>query len=386
MPEAAPDAEFLNGKQVVVTGRLASMTRAEAATLIRAHGGFFRVTVTRRTSLLIVGQDGWPLQRDGRLTTKLRRARSLQRAGHRVAIVPEEELLGRLGLEEHAEGVRRRYSAAQLSRLLKVPGDRLRHWVKAGLIHPVDIVHGISHFDYSQAAGARTLCQLSQAGVKPARIRQSLQQLSQWLGNVEQPLNQLAALENSGELLVRLEDGLAEPTGQRHFDFAEPTPQATVSIPEDTGTAEEWFEKGCEREDAGHLTEAAEAYRHALLLGGLDRDSCFNLANVLHRLGQEEQAAERFYQVVEMDCRFAEAWNNLGVVLSELRRPKEALAAFRQALGLQPDHAEANYNLADFLEDTGCRDQAGPHWQAYLRQDPHSRWGRYARARLQCST
>ena len=81
MREPAPDKALLQGKRVAFTGRLASMTRADAADLIRAHGGRFTATLNRFTSLLVVGQDGWPFEKDGRLSGKLRKARSLQRNG-----------------------------------------------------------------------------------------------------------------------------------------------------------------------------------------------------------------------------------------------------------------------------------------------------------------
>src|SRR5262249_19211631 len=68
MPEPGPDRALLQGKRVAFTGRLASMTRAEAADLVRAHGGRFTTTLNRFTSLLVVGQDGWPFEKDGRLS------------------------------------------------------------------------------------------------------------------------------------------------------------------------------------------------------------------------------------------------------------------------------------------------------------------------------
>ena len=130
------DALF-EGKRVAFTGRLASMTRADGVVLVRKHGGRPVSTVTRHTSFVIVGQDGWPLQADGRLTNKLRKAEALKRGGHNITVIAEEELLARFGLDQHAEGIRRLYSTAQISRLLKIPGDRLRRWMAAGLIHAV---------------------------------------------------------------------------------------------------------------------------------------------------------------------------------------------------------------------------------------------------------
>lgn len=380
MAEPAQQQDFLQGKQVAFTGRLASMTRTEAAKLVRAHGGRFIQTVTHRLAFLVVGQDGWPLQKNGRLTNKLRKARALQRAGHGVTVLPEDELLSRLGV---AEGMRQRYTTAQLSDLLRIPGETLRRWVKAGLIQPVETVNGLSLFDFQQVAGARTLCDLIQAGVQPERIRRSIRQLQAWVGKVDQPILQLAALEQNGELLVRRDDGLMEPTGQRCFDFATATEgAATVEWSQPRRSIDEWLELGCHQEDAGRFDEAAEIYRQALLAEGPHSRICFNLGNALYRLGKKAQAVERLYQAVELDPDFAEAWNNLGIVLGDAGSDQEARLALEKAVALRPDYADARYNLAAALDESGEPAEARIHWQAYLAQDQHSEWASRARARL----
>ena len=154
MAGAVKDDSLLRGRTVAFTGRLASMTRREAMKLLRRHDGKFVSSVTRLTSLLVIGQEGWPLQQDGRLSNKLRRARLLQRRGCPIMILTEEGLLQRLGLESQSEDVHGRYSTAELSRILQVPRDRLRAWMRAGLIQPVETVEGIAYFDFQQVSGA----------------------------------------------------------------------------------------------------------------------------------------------------------------------------------------------------------------------------------------
>jgi tetratricopeptide (TPR) repeat protein len=361
------------------------MTRAEAANLIRTHGGCFSATVNRLTSLLVIGQDGWPIEKDGRLTTKLRKARSLQRTGFAITVLTEEEMFARLGLESPAESVSRLYSTAQLARLLKIPGDRIRRWEAAGMIQPVETAQGISFFDYGQVVSARTMSGLVEAGVKPARLRRSIEQMQTWMGNIGQPLLQLAVLEQNGKLLVRLDDGLAEPSGQRHFDFDKTPDPLHVSLPHRPATAEQWFEQGWQHEEAGHYRDAVEAYRQALFHGGPNPAICFNLANVLNAHGKKQQAVERYYQAVELNCMDADAWNNLGVVLSDLGQTGEAIAAFKQALAIDSDNADAQYNLADLLDETGHETEATIHWRAYSAKDHNSRWATHARERLNAS-
>ena len=385
MSRTVSSTSILRGKQVTVAGRLASMTRHEAAVLIEEHGGTFIPFVATRSAVVIVGQEGWPLAKDGRLTRKLRQARRLARLGHEVAIFPEEELLEQLHLERRGR-LHGRYTADELARILGTSTDKLRTWVRAGLISPVDRDGDVEHFDYCQAAGAKTLVDLSRAGVSTARLRQSLSQLEAWLGDADHPLAQLTAWERSGRLLVRLENGsLAEPDGQMHFEFGEqPQLSALPWRPRDI-SAEDWFDRGCREEEAGNLPAAAAAYREALLAGGPSSETCFNLANVLYAAGQKAQAGERFRQAVELDPTFCEAWNNLGTVLAETAQADEAVAAYRRALELNPSCSDAHYNLADTLDALGRRSEARQHWRAYLQQDPYGQWADHARTRLKAS-
>jgi hypothetical protein len=358
------------------------MTRDEAANLITAHGGSFTATLNRSTSLLVVGQDGWPFEKDGRLSSKLRRARSLQRTGVGITVWTEEELFARLGLEAPADGVSRRYSTVQLARLLQIPGDRIRRWAAAGVIRSVESRQGINYFDYGQVVSARTICGLVEAGVKPGRLRRSIEQMQRWMGSIEQPLLQLAILEQNGELLVRLDDGLADASGQRRFDFDGNLEPLEFSLPRPPDTAEQLFEQGYQNEESGRLNEAVEAYRQALLLGGPNPTICFNLANALYAMGHKEQAVERYYQVVELNRIDVDAWNNLGVVLADLGRSREAKVALEQVLAIDREHADAHYNLADLLDESGHETDATAHWQAYVANDHDGAWAMHARHRL----
>ena len=120
----------------------------------------------------------------------------------------------------------------------------------------------------------------------------------------------------------------------------------------------------------------------ALMLGGPDRDTCFNLANVLHALGRKAQAAERYRQALELDHSFVEAWNNLGTVLAELGDNEESEQSFEEVLRLDPQYADAHYNLADLLDRTGRKHQAIEHFRAYLQHDSVGPWSDHARRRL----
>jgi tetratricopeptide (TPR) repeat protein len=377
----------LHGKRVAFTGRLASMTRDEAAELVAAHGGEIAPSVTRRTTHLVVGREGWPLERDGRLTRKLETARSLEREGHAIAIVPEEEFLEQLGLGDRQDGIQRLYTTAQLSRMLSVSGASLRAWVRSGLIRPERVVHRLCYFAFRQVASARMLRELMRGGATTADIRRSLEQLAPFLRDTDEPLKQLALLEGTRGIVAELDGGqLVAPGGQLYFDFSRGKTQAPVVIAREPSTVADWFDRALAHEDAGRFDAAADCYRQALLLDGPEPELCFNLGNVLYALGRKAPAAERFRQAIELERDYIEAWNNLANTLGDLGEREEAIAAYRRALTIEPGYADAHYNLADTLAQMGRMAEARRHWQTYLELDPHSASARALRQRLHEST
>lgn len=366
------------------------MTRGEAAELVAAHGGRFAVSPTRHTAFLVVGQEGWPLQEDGRLTRKLLKARDLEKIGAPITVLKEEVFLGLLGLEGRQEDIHRIYTTGQVSRILGLAGSTVRAWVRAKLIEPVRTVHRLSYFDFRQMAGAKAICELIRAGIPTERIRRSLEALRGLRLGAEEPLLQLALIEEDGRLLARLRDGLLlEPDGQLCFDFS---PPAAEALPLDSGpvSAAEWFDRALEHEEAGRLAEADRAYTAAAAAGVSESphgfhsgpELPFNHGNVLYALDRKEDACAKFRQALGLDSTYAEAWNNLGNSLADLGRLDEAVGAYERALAVEPGYADAHFNLAETLYQMGFAADAAPHWRAYLKQDARSAWARQALSRL----
>lgn len=385
-------ADLLKGNTVCYVGRLATMTHDEFIEIALRHGGQFAEESTGGSGVMVVGEGDWPLADGDTLDKKLKVLDGLERRAQAgLHVLSEDQFLEGLGLQAHRDNLRQLFSTARLTEVLQVPREAIRAWVKAGLIRPVKTDLGVWYFDFREVSAARTLVQLTGAGIGIDRIRKSLDKLRKWMPQIDQPLQQLAILEKTGPVLVRLGEDLSEPDGQLHFEFGSspegladaatgaPSPLRITPGPR---TAEQWLEQGLAQEREGFLDEAAASYRQSLMVGGPSAIACFNLANVLRSLGHKPQALERYAQAVEVDPDFACAWNNLGTLLADVGRLDDACAAFRRALTADPDDPHVHYNLADALHELGRDAEAEPHWRAFLQFDPTSQWGRYARQRL----
>ena len=146
-------------------------------------------------------------------------------------------------------------------------------------------------------------------------------------------------------------------------------------------SASEWHELAVQQEQDGYLAEAVASYRDALLTGGPETQIVFDLAHALQQLGRREEAVERYRQAVEMAPAFVDAWNNLGVLLTE-ELLLEACECFRRALAADPGNSMSHYNLADTLTDMGRDAEAVRHCKAYLQADSQSERAAYARRHI----
>lgn len=375
---------LIRGRYVALVGRPASMTVHEFYELLAANGAKPAMRVARGVSMVVVGQKDWPPTRDGLLPEGLRRVREFGRNENlKLKVVSEEQFLSALGLSEYRKNAERLYTISTLTQILGISADRVRAWAATGLIRPVKVEYGVWWFDFRQVSAAKTLWELVQSGVPMRRLRLSLEQLRKWMPDADEPLEQLAVIEGKRQLLIRLEEGeLLEPDGQLHLDFPSESGEGSLKIMPGPRTAADWYDQGIEQERQGYLAEAAESYRKALLIGGPDARTCFNLANALNAQGKRAQAIERYFQAVEIDPSFGDAWNNLGLALADVGRSDDACAAFRKALAVDWDDARAHFNLADLLEEMGQHTDAVEHWRRYTRLDPTSQWGRHALSQL----
>ncbi len=393
------------------------MTHAQAATVIEQHGGAVVEKVTRRTTMLVVGEEGWPLEPNGRVSRKLEKLLALRQQGVVIRVVRESDWLHLVGLDERRREVQREYTPAQLSRLLDLPVTTIRRWDRLGLIRAVRRVGRLPYFNYAEVTQARRLAELLEAGIPPEKLEAALQHLQRAVPGVERPVARLRLLVRDARLLCRDASGLVDPrTGQRVLDFESAQPDEVTgesivrmpSVPQHDGAhpsgalrpttapterqdvdvaepVQDWFREGIHLAEKNDLEAAAGALRRHLYKHPDDAECHLVLAETLYRAGHLESALERYHMAVAVDHDYVEAWTQLGCLSVEMGRTEDGLAAFRRALAIHPDCPEAHFQLADALDRAGRVREAVPHWSRYLEFDSGGPWADVARQRLQAA-
>lgn len=388
---------MLAGERVAFTGTLASMTHAQAMELVQRHGGAAGEHVSRQTTMLVVGEEGWPLEEDGHVSVKLQQVDRWNKGGADIRIVNESDWLLLLGLTERREEIKRLYTPAMLSQLLDVSVHVIRGWERAGLIRAVKSVYRLPYFDFQEVTSARRLSQLLEAGVPRREIEESLRRLPSVRRGDERPLEQLEILVRNARVVMRDRHGLLEPsTRQRVMDFEpqeesaagvpnyDPPPSIKIQLarPDETFHGQDWYVQGCRLYDEGRLSDAAEAFRLCLMTEPSNAEAHFHLAEILYRQDNVAGALERYYAAVENDREYIEAWTQIGCLHRELDELDSALDAFDIALGVHPDYPDAHFQKAETLAELGRRGEALPHWRRYLSYDSRGPWADLARQRL----
>lgn len=395
-----PDAnQVLRGATIAFTGRLVTLSRADAHARVAAAGGVVVASVTRRTSHLVVGMGGWPLLRDGAVGQKLLRAEQLNSRGANIQILSERRLREAIGLDPD-ERIEKTLSAERICELLEIDPPTLARWEQLSLVQS-----DAGKYDFQDVVALREIIRLVGRGVRPETIAASLHQLARIIPGAQRPLAQLRIVaEHNAELLAEIDGALVDPDGQLRLNFdasagagaVDPGPAASdprerawprpliapIRAPARAESARTFFDRGVAAEEEDDLDEAAAHYRRAVELDAGYAEAWFNLGAVLREAGQLAEALAAYERAVACDGRMAEAWYNLADAREQSGHVKGAIEALCHAIEARPDYADAHFNLAHCYETAGERKSAAAEWRAYLRLDPSGPWAELARQRL----
>jgi tetratricopeptide (TPR) repeat protein len=286
------------------------------------------------------------------------------------------------------------YDTKDLERLFGLPASAVRALARAGNIQPVRRA-GKLHYSFHDLVVLRTASTLRAAKISSQRINKTLQELRSALpeGSALNKIS-LTALGNriairEGQTLRESESGqyalaleIVEEKGQLHVIRRQDTAAASGATsgtaaafgsPANSGNggtsgvAEAQYAKALAIEDTDPK-KAMSLYQLSLKADPDHLEARINLGRLLHLAGRLAEA-ERVYRVGAKADPFIAF--NLAVVLEDLEREPDAIAAYREALAIDPQFADAHYNLARLYERAKDPKASLRHLLAYRRMmDP----------------
>jgi tetratricopeptide (TPR) repeat protein len=261
------------------------------------------------------------------------------------------------------------YNTKDLERLFGLPASAVRALARAGNIHPVRR-GGRLHYTFHDLVVLRTASALRAAKISSQRINKTLQDLRSALP-ADSALNQLSLTALGNRIAIREGQSLREPESGQYalaLEIIEEKGRLHVIARQDADadpetSAEELYEKGLTLEETDPQA-ARNVYQAALKADPNHLEARINLGRLLHldgRLAEAEQVY-RFGGQAEPFLVF-----NLAVLLEDLGREPEAIIAYRETLALDPQFADAHFNLARLYERARDAKASLRHLLAYRR-------------------
>jgi len=343
---------------VVFTGKLSSLGRKEAQALVIRLGGSAAEEVTTKTTIVVVGAEGFP---GAEKSHKLRKAEDLG-----LRVVGENDFCRMAGIQP-PEDLKLQYYAQRdlLSMYRGLREDHLRYLQKWGLIRPVMRTNSDTYYAFSDLLLIRQVSTELESAPFRAVVK-SLQAARS---------GQLAfdfRIDAAPARIIKLK----RPTSKQKESGKEPPPPATAP----PTVAEEYFLKGSALDvDESRHYAAANWYRKALEIDPYLVPALINLANIHYGKDELAEAQALYERAIGLDHDFFEAHFNLGNIYHDLGRFQEAANCYRTALDLNTQYADAHFYLAITLEKTGHSVEAKPHWRAYQQLSPNGEWVELAR-------
>jgi tetratricopeptide (TPR) repeat protein len=137
------------------------------------------------------------------------------------------------------------------------------------------------------------------------------------------------------------------------------------------GAAEKDFAEGSRQQQAGQLSEAAQAYERAIQDDPVYFDPYYNLGVVSVRSGRLSQALTTYETALAIQPESHDARFNFALALKQANYPIDAANELEKLIAKFPKDANAHYALANiYSQQLREPAKARPHYEKVLEVDP----------------
>jgi len=256
------------------------------------------------------------------------------------------------------------YGTRDLQRLLGIGPSSVRSFIRAGHVRPRKGSRGRLQFTFQDLIILRTARTLSGANVPTRRLNRCLRELRKALP---------ADIPLSGLSITAIGDQVAVREGRQHWDTESRQYLLALDVSVESGEVQviareapvvaDEYDRAYELED-NDPEAAIAAYQRCLEAEGDHLEARTNCGRLLHLAGRLVEAEKIYRGATEPD---GTVLFNLAVLLEDSGREAEALQVYTQALELDPELADAHFNLARLHERAGNRRESFRHLLAYKR-------------------
>lgn len=272
-----------------------------------------------------------------------------------------------------AAGTASPYTMRRVQQMLGISRVAIQRLVSAGFVTPTRGTRNEFRFSFQDLMLLRTAQGLQDAQIPPRKILRSLRRLRATLPE-ELPLTGMRITAVGADVAVRDRRGTWEAgSGQLLLDFEVAPVDGHVAFLEPNAVptpgavdVQQLFARAEALEDTDPA-EAEAAYRAVIAAEPGHVDACVNLGALLCDLQRYEDALRLCEFALPRCPDSALLFFNYAIALEELGRLRAAALNYERSLQLEPDFADAHYNLGRLQELFGDARGALRHLNAYRR-------------------